>query len=131
MDSSKQGNLEKEIADFTLEVSRLRTINRNWDAGLTIATIILTLAITILVTLDQINEQDKKIVTGILGGVIVAIQSISNAFPVKQRAGTYRLLQAQASNLLSDVKYLEVPEELKTIESQFLQLRNEAAKAES
>jgi hypothetical protein len=63
-----------------------------------------------LTTLAPIDEQAKKITTGILGGVIVAIQSIGNAFPVKQRAGSYRLLQAQGNNLLSDVKYLENPE---------------------
>lgn len=127
----KRQNLEKEVKELTQEMTRLRRINRSWDAGLTIATIILTLAITILSTLDGINEQDKKLATGIIGGVIVAIQSIGNAFPVKQRAGSYRILQAQANNLLTDVKYVENTEELKAIESQFYLLRNDAAKAES
>ncbi|PSB10352.1 hypothetical protein C7B69_21940 [filamentous cyanobacterium Phorm 46] len=103
----KRQGLENEVKELTKEMTRLRRINRSWDAGLTITTIILTLAITILSTSDRINEQDKKLATGISGGVIVAIQSIGNAFPVKQRAGSYRILQAQANNLLTDIKYVE------------------------
>jgi hypothetical protein len=127
----KRKNLEEDIKQLTQEVTQLRRINRNWDGALTITTIVLTLVITLLSTFDRIDEQDKKIATGIIGGVIVAIQSIGNAFPVKQRAGSYRILQAQANNLLTDVKYIEGTEELKAIESQFYLLRNDAAKAES
>jgi hypothetical protein len=127
----KRKNLEEDIKQLTQEVTQLRRINRNWDGALTITTIILTLVITLLSTFDRIDEQDKKIATGIIGGVIVAIQSIGNAFPVKQRAGSYRVLQAQANNLLTDVKYVEDTAELKSIESQFYLLRNDAAKAES
>lgn len=128
---NKRKELEKEVKKLTQEMTQLRRINRNWDGGLTIATIILTLVITLLSTFDRIDKQDKKIATGIIGGVIVAIQSIGNAFPVKQRAGSYRILQAQANNLLTDVKYVEDTEELKAIESQFYLLRNDVAKAES
>lgn len=127
----KRKDLEKEVEKLAQEMTRLRRINRNWDGGLTIATIILTLVITLLSTWERIDEQDKKIATGIIGGVIVAIQSIGNAFPVKQRAGSYRILQAQANNLLIDVKDVEDTEELNAIESQFYQLQNDAAKAES
>lgn len=87
--------------------------------------------ITILSSVNQINEEDKKVSTSILGAVIVAIQAIGNAFPVKQKAGSYRLLQAQANNLLIDVQYAENPEELKSISSQFRQLSMEAAKVET
>ena len=127
----KRKDLEKEVKELTQEMARLRRINRNWDGGLTITTIVLTLIITLLSTWDRIEEPDKKIATGILGGVIVAIQSIGNAFPVKQRAGAYRILQAPANNLLTDVKYVEGPEELNALESQFYLLRNDAAKTES
>ena len=127
----KRKNLEEDIKQLTQEVTQLRRINRNWDGALTITTIVLTLVITFVSTFDRIDEQDKKIATGIIGGVIVAIQSIGNAFPVKQRAGSYRILQAQANNLLTDVKYVEDTAELKSIESQFYLLRNDAAKAES
>ncbi|MCC3406321.1 MAG: hypothetical protein JGK17_12165 [Microcoleus sp. PH2017_10_PVI_O_A] len=126
----KRKDLENEVKELTQEMTRLRRINRNWDGGLTISTIVLTLVITLLSTWDRIDEQDKKIATGILGGAIVAIQSIGNAFPVKQRAGAYRILQAQANNLLTDVKYVEGTEELKAIESQFYLLRSDAAKTE-
>lgn len=127
----KRKDLEKEVKELTQEMTRLRRINCNWDGGLTITTIVLTLVITLLSTWDRIDDQDKKIATGILGGVIVAIQSIGNAFPVKQRAGAYRILQAQANNLLTDVKYVEGTEELKAIESQFYLLRSDAAKTEN
>jgi hypothetical protein len=127
----KRKDLEKEVKELTQEMTRLRRINRNWDGGLTITTIVLTLIITLLSTWDRIDEQDKKIATGIIGGVIVAIQSIGNAFPVKQRAGAYRILQAQANNLLTDVKYVEGTEELQALESQFYLLRSDAAKTES
>ena len=112
-------------------MTQLRRINRSWDASLTITTIILTLVITLVSTFERIDEQDKKVATGIIGGVIVAIQSIGNAFPVKQRAGAYRILQAQANNLLTDVKYVEGTEELQALESQFYLLRSDAAKTES
>lgn len=130
-EDKRRNDLEVEIKQVSQELTRLRQINRNWDASLTITTIVLTLVITLLNTLDRVNEQDKKLVTGIVGGVIVAIQSIGNAFPVKQRAGSYRILEAQANNLLTDVRFVEDLQELQTIESQFYQLRNEVAKADS
>lgn len=106
-------NLQNKIEKLTQDMTRLRRINGSWDAGLTISTIFLTLIITILVSLNQVDEQNKKVATSVLGAVIVAIQAIGNAFPVKQKAGSYRLLQAQASNLLIDVQYVENIEELR------------------
>ncbi|PMB47166.1 hypothetical protein CEN39_24840 [Fischerella thermalis CCMEE 5201] len=124
-------NLQNKIEKLTQDMTRLRRINASWDAGLTISTIFLTLIITILASLNQIDEQNKKVATSVLGAVIVAIQAIGNAFPVKQKAGSYRLLQAQASNLLIDVQYVENIEELINISSQFRQLSIEAAKVET
>lgn len=123
-------SLQNQIEKLTQDTSRLRRINGSWDASLTITTIILTLMITILASLNQIDEQNKKVTTSILGAVIVTIQAIGNAFPVKQKAGSYRLLQAQASNLLIDVQYVENMEELKNLSSQFRQLSIESAKVE-
>jgi hypothetical protein len=123
-------NLQNQIEKLTHDTSRLRRINGSWDASLTITTIILTLMITILTSLNQIDEQNKKVTTSILGAVIVNIQAIGNAFPVKQKAGSYRLIQAQTSNLLIDVQYVEKMEELKNISSQFRQLSIESAKVE-
>ncbi|BAY38323.1 hypothetical protein NIES2111_26700 [Nostoc sp. NIES-2111] len=128
---NKKEDMYKQIHQFTHHMTRLRRINSSWDASLTITTIVFTLMITILSSVNQINEEDKKIGTSILGAVIVAIQAIGNAFPVKQKAGSYRLLQAQASNLLIDAQYAENPEELKNISSQFRQLSIEAAKVET
>nr|MDZ8233274.1 hypothetical protein [Nostoc sp. ChiQUE02] len=83
-----------------------------------------------MASLNQIDEQNKKVTTSILGAVIVTIQAIGNAFPVKQKAGSYRLLQAQASNLLIDAQYVENMEELKNLSSQYRQLSIESAKVE-
>jgi hypothetical protein len=99
-------NLERQIEVLTNEMTRLKRVNRNWDAGLTITTITLTLFITILTNVHTVKESERRIITNIIGGVIVAIQSLNNAFPVKQRAGSYHLLQAQASNLLLDVNLI-------------------------
>ncbi|RUT05901.1 hypothetical protein DSM106972_031070 [Dulcicalothrix desertica PCC 7102] len=123
-------NIEKQIEVLTNEMTRLKRVNRNWDAGLTITTIILTLFITILSNVNTVKENDRRIITNIIGGVIVAIQSLNNAFPVKQRAGSYRLLQAQAGNLLLDVRHVESLEELHNIEVCLFQLQTEAAKVE-
>jgi hypothetical protein len=111
-------------------MTRCRRINRNWDASLTITTIILTLFITILNNINTVKEEDKKIFTSLAGGVIVAIQSLNNAFPVRQRAGSYRLLQAQSNNLLLDVRHIDSLSDLKNIEASLHQLQTEAAKVE-
>lgn len=123
-------NLEKQIQVLTNEMTRLKRVNRNWDAGLTITTITLTLFITILSNVHTVRENDRRIITNIIGGIIVAIQSLNNAFPVKQRAGSYRLLQAQANNLLLDVRHVESLNELHNIEVGLFQLQTEAAKVE-
>ncbi|MBC1223505.1 hypothetical protein GNF10_00585 [Nostoc sp. UCD121] len=122
--------LQDDIEKLTHHTSRLRRINGSWDASLTITTIILTLMITILASLNQIDEQNKKVTTSVLGAVIITIQAIGNAFPVKQKAGSYRLLQAQASNLLIDAQYVENMEELKNLSSQYSHLNIESAKVE-
>ncbi|NEU79436.1 hypothetical protein [Nostoc sp. UIC 10630] len=122
--------LQDDIEKLTYHTSRLRRINGSWDASLTITTIILTLMITILASLNQIDEQNKKVATSILGAVIITIQAIGNAFPVKQKAGSYRLLQAQASNLLIDAQYVENMEDLKNLSSQYSHLNIECAKVE-
>ncbi|MHC0064209.1 hypothetical protein ACWATR_15130 [Nostoc sp. UIC 10890] len=122
--------LQDDIKKLTHHTSRLRRINGSWDASLTITTIILTLMITILASLNQIDEQNKKVATSVLGAVIITIQAIGNAFPVKQKAGSYRLLQAQASNLLIDAQYVENMEELKNLSSQYSHLNIESAKVE-
>lgn len=130
MEAQRQ-ELETKATNFAKEVTKLRRINRTWDGALTITTITLTLLISVLSTLEPIDERDRKIATGILGAVIVAIQAIGNAFPVKQKAGGYRLLQAQTNNLILDLRHLENSEELKAIEARYFQLELEAAKMEN
>ena len=84
-----------EISDKLPEWQMLRRINRNWDGGLTVATILLTLTTTIIgVEGLSLDANARKLWIGTCGGLVVAIQSIGNAFPVKQRAGGYRLLYA-------------------------------------
>lgn len=86
--------LQRKISDKHKEWRNLRRWNRNWNASLTISTVALTLLITILGT-EGINvNENKKIGVGIIGAIVVAIQAIGNAFPVKQRAGGYKTLEA-------------------------------------
>jgi hypothetical protein len=117
-------DIEKQRKDWR----HLRNINRNWDGFLTVSTIVLTLFITVIGT-DGIKfaDNDRKLLTGVMGAIVVAINSIGNAFPVKQRAGGYRTLESQALTLKSKLIYLvddseEIKKELPNISSQFLEL---------
>ena len=105
-----------EISDKLPEWQKLRRINRNWDGGLTVATILLTLITTIIgVEGLSLDANARKLWIGIFGGLVVAIQSIGNAFPVKQRAGGYRLLYAQGLTLNSKAGYLTDPDEVMAV----------------
>lgn len=89
--------LYEKISDNHTKWQKLREFNRNCDEGLTVATISLTLFIALLgVEGISIDDNLRKAFIGLSGGVVVAIQSIGNAFPVKQRAGGYQLIQGQA-----------------------------------
>jgi hypothetical protein len=128
--------LYQEISDNHAKWQRLRKFNRNCDGGLTIATIFLTLFIALLgVEGISINDNLRKALIGLSGGVVVAIQSIGNAFPVKQRAGGYQLIQGQAYALKSRLGYLqedsEIVEKLPQIQEEFYKLLAEADKLES
>ena len=132
-----------ELQTFTTEISgdvsswqKLRRINRNWDGGLTIATIVLTLTTTIIgVEGLKLDDGARKLWIGVCGGLVVAIQSIGNAFPVKQRAGGYRLLYAQGLALKSKAAYLQTPEEIQAslpqMRDEYYKLLVEASKIEA
>lgn len=127
---TEESEQKLELDTFKAEISNelpkwqnLRRINRNWDGGLTIATIVLTLTTTIIgVEGLKLDDGARKLLIGVCGGLVVAIQSIGNAFPVKQRAGGYRLLYAQGLALKSKAEYLQSPGE---IESSLPQMREE------
>lgn len=135
--------LQDELKTFASEVSislaewqKLRRVNRNWDGGLTIATIILTLTTTIIgIEGVKLDDGSRKLWIGVCGGLVVAIQSIGNAFPVKQRAGGYRLLQGQGYALKSKIAYLqsdaEISESLPNIREEYYKLLTEASKLEA
>jgi hypothetical protein len=125
-----------EISDKLPEWQKLRRINRNWDGGLTVATILLTLTTTIIgVEGLSLDANARKLWIGICGGLVVAIQSIGNAFPVKQRAGGYRLLYAQGLALKSKAGYLNKPDEimaaLPQMRDEYYKLLIEASKIEA
>lgn len=124
LDSKKE--LEKELNLHYERWRQYRKSNRNWDGRLTVATIVLTLIVTILgVEGITVNQEAKKLAIGICGGLVVAIQSIGNAFPVKQRAGKYRLLEAQALSLKTQVTLSsddELDKELANIRKQLTEL---------
>jgi hypothetical protein len=124
-------SLQLKISEKHKEWTRLRRWNRNWDAGLTISTIFLTLAIAVL-ALDgiKLDENYRKISGGILGAIVVAIQSIGNGFPVKQRAGGYKTLEAQTITLENDLNFATAPDELLNIQKQLNNLILEAARLE-
>jgi hypothetical protein len=125
-----------EISDKLPEWQNLRRINRNWDGGLTVATILLTLTTTIIgVEGLSLDANARKLWIGICGGLVVAIQSSGNAFPMKQRAGVYRLLYAQGLALKSKAGYLNKPEEimaaLPQMRDEYYKLLIEASKIEA
>jgi hypothetical protein len=127
---------KQELSKSLNEWQRLRRHNRNWDGGLTIATILLTLTTTIVgVEGLKLDDQTRKLVIGLCGGVVVAIQSIGNAFPVKQRAGGYRLLQGQAYTLRSRAEYLQSVEDIRSalpgMREEYYKLLSEASKLET
>ena len=123
--------LKEEIREQKKEWRRLREINRNWDAGLTLTTISLTLVITVLGTEGiQVSENMRKLLTGISGGIVVAINSIGNAFPVKQRAGGYRTLESQALTLETKLENISEDDKLPNIRSQLVELIIKASELE-
>lgn len=130
--------LKKEIDTNHIKWRGLRRFNRNCDAALTLTTIVLTLVTTILgvegISLGD-NDNLRKTLIGISGGLVVAVQSIGNAFPVKQRAGGYQLLQGQAYTLKSRLGYLkgddEINAKLPQIQEEYYKLISEADKLES
>lgn len=125
---SQKERLKRDIIEQQREWRELKIKNRNWDGFLTITTIVLTLFITIVGTDGiHLHENQRKIFTGIAGAIVVAINSIGNAFPVKQRAGGYKTLESQALTLRSRLEYLpddskNLNEELSNITSQFFEL---------
>ena len=128
--------LNDKIDKKHLEWKNLRIFNRNCDAGLTIATIFLTLFTALLgVEGISINDNFRKALIGVSGGIVVAIQSIGNAFPVKQRAGGYKLIESQAYTLKTKLGFLQGDEEiakaLPHIQEEFYKLVAEAATLES
>jgi hypothetical protein len=127
---------KSELLKSLAEWQRLRRHNRNWDGGLTVATILLTLTTTIVgVEGLKLDDQARKLVIGICGGLVVAIQSIGNAFPVKQRAGGYRLLEGQGYTLRSRSEYLQTEDEiisaLPGMREEYYKLLSEASKLEA
>lgn len=123
--------LQRMVTAKHKEWRNLRRWNRNWDGSLTISTIALTLFITILGTEGiNANENYKKAGVGIIGAIVVTIQAIGNAFPVKQRAGGYRTLEAQTITLDNDLTFATTSDELLNIQKQLNNLIVEAARLE-
>ena len=136
MANTPKDMLKSGISDFLVEVKRKARINRSWDVGLTAFSIGFALAITVVGLLDESKVWNKKLVTGVLGAGLVAIQSASSSFPVKQRSGGYRLLEAQLINLEYELLYKGYTgkelddKEAKVILEKLYDLRKEAAKLE-
>jgi hypothetical protein len=128
--------LEEDIIEYHKTWKNLRRTNSQWDAGLTVSTIFLTLALSILgLEGVPVSETSRKIWIGVLGTVTVSIQAIGNAFPVKQRSGGYKTLESQAWTLRSKIKFLQTDEEicdkLPGIQEQFYELVSRSADLET
>jgi hypothetical protein len=78
----------------------------------------------------KVDEDSRKVGVGILGAIVVAIQSIGNGFPVKQRAGGYKTLEAQTITLENDLIFAITSDELSNIQKQLNNLILEAARLE-
>ncbi|MBE9070239.1 hypothetical protein IQ260_26715 [Leptolyngbya cf. ectocarpi LEGE 11479] len=130
--------VEKEINLLLKDVNRKATINRNWDLGLTLGSICLTLGITISGVLGEevVGKNRSKVLAGILGAGLVAIQSTSRSIPIKQRSGGYRVLEAQLINLEFESIFMQSNDgkldntEINLIISKLSDLRKEAARLE-
>lgn len=127
---------ESEVSASLVKWQKLRRHNRNWDGGLTVATIVLTLTTTIIgIEGVKLDDGARKLWIGVCGGLVVAIQSIGNAFPVKQRAGGYRLLEGQGYALKSKIAYLqsddEISKPLPNMREEYYKLLTEASKLEA
>jgi hypothetical protein len=124
-------SLQLQLVERHKEWKKLRRWNRNWDAGITVSTIILTLLMAILAIEGiKVDEDSRKVGVGILGAIVVAIQSIGNGFPVKQRAGGYKTLEAQTITLENDLIFAITSDELSNIQKQLNNLILEAARLE-
>jgi hypothetical protein len=83
----------------------------------------------------KLEDSARKLCIGVCGGIVLAIQLIGNAFPVKQRAGGYRLLYAQGLALRSKAEYLQAPEDIKAslpqMREEYYKLLIESSKTEA
>lgn len=130
--------IETGIPKLLKEVSLKAKINRFWDLGLTIASICLTLGITVsgLLGEEVVGKNQSKILAGSLGALLVAIQSTSRSIPIKQRSGGYRVLEAQLINLEFEFMFMQNNDgklddkEIDLITSKLFDLRKEAARLE-
>ena len=79
----------------------------------------------------SLDNNLRKALIGLSGGIVVAIQSIGNAFPVKQRAGGYKALESQARTIKSKLGYLksdeEIQKDLPNLREQFYGLVSKSA----
>lgn len=131
-------NLEKQIPELLEIVTKRAKINRSWDLVLTILSIILTLGITVSGVLGEevVGKNTSKILAGLLGAGLVAIQSTSRSIPIKQRSGGYRVLEAQLINLEFELMYMQNNDgrlddkEVRLIIGKLYDLRKEAARLE-
>ncbi len=96
--------LEKAIDESEIQFNKVFKINERWNITLTLANVVLTLLATAFGTLGDsqvISAQTKNILVALFGCSAVAVQSIINNFPVRERARGNRNLRNRTRLLKS------------------------------
>ena len=97
-DEANKADLIAETEQFRLNCQKRYRFNNGWDVTLSIAGLLLSIAIVAAGFLKRPE------VSAILGAVVAAVLSAQKAFPFGQRVMFYRVLSGQAENLLTRVR---------------------------
>jgi DNA mismatch repair ATPase MutL len=122
-------SLGEEINERYEEWEALRTTNQIWHSASAIATILMTVLITLLGA-GVINLPYRKLTIGILGLITILIQFNVSIFLVEQGIAGYKILEEQGSILRDKLESVSTDEELIEIREQFENLILESTEFE-
>jgi DNA mismatch repair ATPase MutL len=122
-------SLGEEINERYEEWEALRTTTQIWHSASAIATILMTVLITLLGA-GVINLPYRKLTIGILGLITILIQFNVSIFLVEQGIAGYKILGEQGSILRDKLESVSTDEELIEIREQFENLILESTEFE-
>jgi DNA mismatch repair ATPase MutL len=122
-------SLGEQISERYEEWEALRTTNQIWHSASAIATILMTVLITLL-GLGLIDLPYRKLIIGGLGLITILIQFNVNVFLVEQGIAGYKILEEQGSILRDKLEFVSTDEELIEIREQFEDLILESTEFE-